>query len=93
MLLESGDYFLDKENKKDSNKKIRKKIQIKENEEKEINRKKENFIKRNEEKNIKKEKFKPPIENDRNEGNKIKKNEPTLDELKEKFLGKKHKKM
>jgi ribosomal RNA assembly protein len=93
LLLESGDYFLDKENKKDSNKKIRKKIQIKENEEKEINRKKENFIKRNEEKNIKKEKFKPPIENDRNEGNKIKKNEPTLDELKEKFLGKKHKKM
>ena len=93
LLLESGDYFLDKENKKDSNKKIRKKIQIKENEEKEINRKKENFIKRNEEKNIKKGKFKPPIENDRNEGNKIKKNEPTLDELKEKFLGKKHKKM
>jgi ribosomal RNA assembly protein len=93
LMLESGDYFMDKEsNKKESNKKIRKKIQSKEKENESNVRKEENAKKRNEIKNEKKSVFVPPKEEKVNPGNKPKKIEPTLDELKQKFLGKKHKK-
>ena len=70
LLLESGDYFLDKEGKKESNKNIKKK-------EEKIKEKKGNFI--------------PPKENLNLNGNKPKKNEVSLEELKNKFLKKKRK--
>ncbi len=92
LMLESGDYYKDKENKskKESNKKIRKKIQNMEQNEAAEEKKKENAKIREEKKKEKQEAFVPPEENI--QINKPVKVEPTIKELKEKFLNKKRKK-
>lgn len=92
LLLESGDYFIDKDGKKETNKKIRKKIQNKEKEDLAKSKKEENSKKREEIKKEKQSSFIPPEEKEVLPANKPLKQEPTLDELKKKFLGKKHKK-
>lgn len=92
LLLESGDYFMDKDGKKETNKKIRKKIQNKEKEDLAKSKKEENSKKREEIKKEKLSSFIPPEEKEVLPANKPLKQEPTLDELKKKFLGKKHKK-
>ena len=91
LLLESGDYFLDKEGKKESNKNIKKKILNKEKEDENEERKKENMKKKEEKIKEKKGNFIPPKENLNLNGNKPKKNEVSLEELKNKFLKKKRK--
>ena len=91
LLLESGDYFLDKEGKKESNKNIKKKILNKEKEDENEERKKENIKKKEEKIKEKKGNFIPPKENLNLNGNKPKKNEVSLEELKNKFLKKKRK--
>lgn len=88
MMLESGDYFLEKEGKKDSNKKIKRAIKSKEIEDETAARREQNAKVREEKKKEKLSSFVAPEEVVKKE----KKKEPTLDELKEKFLGKKHKK-
>lgn len=94
LMLESGDYFLDKENKskKESNKQIRKKIQNLEKDEEVEEKKKEKAKERNDKKKEKQEAFLPPQEDKVIPANKPTKVEPTISELKEKFLNKKHKK-
>lgn len=92
LLLESGDYFMDKDGKKETNKKIRKKIQNKEKEEKTLAKKEENAKIREETKKVKQSAFIAPKEETVVPANKPAKVEPTLEELKAKFLGKKHKK-
>ncbi|MCQ2815629.1 MAG: hypothetical protein MJ252_00035 [archaeon] len=91
LLLESGDYFLNKENKKESNKKIRKKIKDMEQKEEVEEKKKENAKIRSEKKKEKEEALIAPEEEQIIPANKPKKIEPTIDELKKKFLKKKHK--
>lgn len=89
-LLESGDYFLDK--KKETNKTIKKKIKLLEHNEEAENKKKENAEQRDNKKKEKLEAFIPPTEDKVLPGNKpVSKKEPSLKELKAKFLGKKHK--
>ena len=94
LLLQSGDYFFDEKNrnKKESNKKIKKKIENKEIEEQKMKKREENQKERNEKKEIKKNQFVAPkeeinIKNDRYT------DEIDVEQIKNKFLGKKKKKL
>ena len=91
-LLESGDYFVEKENKKETNKKIKKKIENKEIEEEKNLKKEENQKERSEKKEMKKNSFVAPKEKIVTTTDKNKyKDDVNLEEIKNKFLGKKKK--
>ena len=90
LLLQSGDYFFDEKNKskKESNKKIKKKIENKEIEEEKMKKRVENQKQRDEMKEIKKNRFIAPKE-DINTGKKDYTEDINVEEFKKKFLGKK----
>ena len=91
-LLESGDYFVDKNNKKETNKKIKKKIENKEIEEKKNLKNEENQKEKNKKKEMKKNSFIAPKEKIVTSTDKNKyKDDVNLEEIKNKFLGKKKK--
>ena len=93
LLLQSGDYFFDEKNrsKKESNKKIKKKIENKEKEDEKMKKKEENQKERNEKKEIKKSRLVAPKE-EINTTNKNYTDDVDVEQIKNKFLGKKKKK-
>jgi ribosomal RNA assembly protein len=94
LLLQSGDYFFDEKNKskKESNKKIKKKIENKEIEDEKMKKREENQKERNEKKEIKKSRFIAPKEDDDNTKKVNNNDDVDVEEIKNKFLGKKKKK-
>ncbi len=93
LLLQSGDYFFDEKNKskKESNKKIKKKIENKEIEDEKMKKREENQKERNEKKEVKKSRFIAPKE-EINTSNKNNNDDVDVEQIKNKFLGKKKKK-
>jgi ribosomal RNA assembly protein len=93
LLLQSGDYFFDEKNrsKKESNKKIKKKIENKEKEDEKMKKKEEKQKERNEKKEIKKSRLVAPKE-EINTTNKNYTDDVDVEQIKNKFLGKKKKK-
>ena len=93
LLLQSGDYFFDEKNKskKESNKKIKKKIENKEIEDEIMKKREENKKERNEKKEVKKSRFIAPKE-EINTSNKNNNDDVDVEQIKNKFLGKKKKK-
>ena len=93
LLLQSGDYFFDEKNKskKESNKKIKKKIENKEIEDEKMKKREENQKERNEKKEVKKSRFIAP-EEEINTSNKNNNDDVDVEQIKNKFLGKKKKK-
>ena len=93
LLLQSGDYFFDEKNKskKESNKKIKKKIENKEIEDEKMKKIEQNQKERNEKKEVKKSRFIAPKE-EINTSNKNNNDDVDVEQIKNKFLGKKKKK-
>ena len=93
LLLQSGDYFFDEKNrsKKESNKKIKKKIENKEKEDEKMKKKEENQKEKKKKKEIKKSRLVAPKE-EINTTNKNYTDDVDVEQIKNKFLGKKKKK-
>ena len=93
LLLQTGDYFFDEKNKskKESNKKIKKKIEYKEIEDEKMKKREENQKERNEKKEIKKIRLVAPKEEE-NSGVRNYADDIDVEKIKNKFLGKKKKK-
>ena len=94
LLLQSGDYFFDEKNKnkKESNKKIKKKIENKEIEDEKMKKIEENQKEINVKKENKKSRFIAPKEDDDNTKKVNNNDDVDVEEIKNKFLGKKKKK-
>ena len=93
ILLQTGDYFFNEKNKskKESNKKIKKKIENKEIEDEKMKKREENQKERDEKKEIKKNRLVAPKEEDNYEIRNYT-DDIDVEKIKNKFLGKKKKK-